>query len=1171
MKLITIERNSYTGLCKVLRIMKLSLLLLVLVTHCWAAQYSNAQVTDISLSGGNKSLEELFSEIEEKSEFIFFYNDNALDLTKIVATENQITTIDQILDKVLKDTNTGYRIVDRQVIFYKSDKSITYKATSNQQNRKVSISGNISDNTGQPIIGANVVEKGTTNGVVTDIEGKFSLSVNENAILMITYIGYLTKEIPVKDTKNFNLILFEDSQALEEVVVVGYGTQKKVNLTGSIDVISDKVLANRSAATVSQLMQGASPNLNIGLTELGGEPGARRTWNIRGKGTIAGNESPLVLIDGVESNIDNIDPESIESISVLKDASASAIYGSRAPFGVILVTTKRGRKNQETRIQYNNNLSFASPLNVPHFVDALTWVTAYNQIQANSGMAPIYPDEQVERVKGYMAGTYKTEYNPDKPPASIWRGRWDGNANYDWPALYYKDFAFSQKHNINIGGGGEKIQYSVSAGYFDQGGLYNWGDDLYQRYNIMANISSQVNDWLRFDFSTKYARTETDRPLGIVGQPQSYIHRQFISFGPLMPKYNADGTICNPLIRALQDNGREHMQNNDLGLTLRGEIEPVKGWVTSISYNYNYGGASNIQNPKPVEVQNPNGSIGNIGAPESGSVERLSYSYYNLLNLISSYEKQLDDHYFKALAGYEHETNYYRGLYGSKMQLITEEVPSINTALGTVTLSDEIYHWATQGIFGRLNYNYKEKYLIEFSARYNGSSRFAKSSRWGFFPSVSAGYTISKENFWEPLESYINILKARVSYGSLGNQNVNNYLYLSTVPVNRDLPYIVGGILPIYAETPAIVPDDLTWETVTTFNIGLDAGFLNNRLSLTFDWYNRITSDMFGPAVSLPAVLGTSVPYSNNAKLSTKGFEVTVSWRDRLSKDFSYNVAMSIGDSQSEILKYNNENKVISNWYEGKKVGEIWGYVTDGLIQSEGESIPDQTKFYKTWGPGDVKYKDLDGNNIIDDGARTLDNHGDLTIIGNSNPRYNIGITAGFNWKGIDFNMFWQGVGKRDYFAHTTLNKFYGVVDGGSPGSESALFKNSSNLDYWRPADEQSSLGPNTDAYFPKPYFTSELEKNRQVQSRYVLNAAYLRLKSLQLGYTLPDAIVEKIFLHKVRFYVSGENLLTITKFPKILDPETTIASDPTFGGKQNAGAIYPTARNISFGVNLTF
>jgi len=328
---------------------------------------------------------------------------------------------------------------------------------------------------------------------------------------------------------------------------------------------------------------------------------------------------------------------------------------------------------------------------------------------------------------------------------------------------------------------------------------------------------------------------------------------------------------------------------------------------------------------------------------------------------------------------------------------------------------------------------------------------------------------------------------------------------------------------------------------------------------------------MIGPAESLPSILGTGAPWKNNAELSTKGFELTLSWRDRVSADFSYNLSLVIGDNKSKVLKYKNDSKTIDNWYIGKNYGEIWGFTSDKIIQTVGEEMPDQSKYYKTWGPGDMKYVDINGDKILNDGARTLDDHGDLTVIGNHAPRYNVGFNAGFNYKGFDFNMFWQGIGKRDYLVNFSSNMYYGIVPGGSAGSESALFKNTPGLDYWRAADDQSALGPNTDAYFPKPYFTAEMDKNRLPQTRNLLNASYLRLKSLQVGYTIPQKLSMKVHLHKARVYVSGENLLTLTNLPEILDPETAFASDPSFGGAQNAGAIYPISKNLSFGVNLTF
>jgi TonB-linked SusC/RagA family outer membrane protein len=608
-----------------------------------------------------------------------------------------------------------------------------------------------------------------------------------------------------------------------------------------------------------------------------------------------------------------------------------------------------------------------------------------------------------------------------------------------------------------------------------------------------------------------------------------------------------------------------------LWLKLGTEIEPVKGWKTDIAYNYNLGSSSISKNPHPVPVIIPNGTIGNIGTSTAGSVENLGLTNYFIFNALTSYEKGIGDHFIKGMVGYEQELSTYKSLYGSRMGLISELVPSINAAVGESTLGANSGHWATQAVFGRLNYNFREKYLLEASGRYNGSSRFAKDSRWGFFPSVSAGYNISKEDFWSAIEPYVNTLKLRASYGSLGNQNVPNYLYMSTIPVYSNLGYVIDNSRPIYAQVPNIISSNLTWETVTTLNFGVDAGFLNNRLGVAFDVYNRKTSNMFGPAMDLPSVLGTYAPFENNAELATKGFEVSLDWKDRISPDLSYNVKVSVGDSKSSILKYKNDDKVIDNWYEGQKYGEIWGFETDGLIQKAGEPMADQSKYYTSWGPGDMKYKDLDGDNIISEGKRTLKDHGDLRVIGNSASRYNIVISGGVNWKAFSLNMIWQGVGKRDYMPNYDANVFYGIVPGGKPGSESSIMKGSPALDYWRPADETNFLGPNTNAYFPKPYFTDEFWKNHMDQSRYVLNAAYLRLKNLQIGYTLPHNISRKAFIERARIYVSGENLITLTKLPKVLDPETAFASDSRLGGLEPVSAIYPISRILSCGINLTF
>jgi len=407
-----------------------------------------------------------------------------------------------------------------------------------------------------------------------------------------------------------------------------------------------------------------------------------------------------------------------------------------------------------------------------------------------------------------------------------------------------------------------------------------------------------------------------------------------------------------------------------------------------------------------------------------------------------------------------------------------------------------------------------------------------------------------------------------LSYGSLGNQNVANYLYLPTIPIANNANWIIDGERPPTANVPGIISDDLTWETVTTLNAGIDARFLQNKLSLTFDWYDRVTSDMLGPAITLPYPLGGTTPRANNAKLSTKGFELILGWKDSPNENFSYNATVSLGDNRSTILEYRNDKGILSDWYEGKRAGELWGFRSDGLIQTQDEPMADQSKYYSSWGPGDMKYKDLNGDGIINDGQRTLDDHGDLEVIGNDLSRYNIGITGGIQWKQFDFSMFWQGVGKRDFNPNTNSAVFWGTTNA---WANSGIFEDSYNLDYWRPADETNVLGANTDAYLPKPYFSAETNKNRQSQDRYLLNASYLRLKNVQVGYNLPKDILQKIKISNIRVYFSGENLLTITKLPKVFDPETIFASDERYGGYLTPGVIYPISRTLSFGLNITF
>jgi len=1134
-----------------------------------------SQVAKVSINMENTIVSNVLDAIEKQTDYLFVYNKNEIDLTRKVSVNVDQQSVAEVLTGIFDKTD---------IIYAMEGSNIMLMQRTNAQQSQKQISGKVTDKTGAALPGVTVVIKGTTTGIVTDNDGNFSFSnLPENAILIFSFVGMTRQEIKVEGRAKINITMEEEILGLGDIVVVGYGTQKKVNVTGAVDMVSGEKLANRPAINMSGLLQGLSPNMEISMSKAGGEPGAEQTWQIRGVGSISGNDRPLILVDGVEMNINLVDPESVESVSVLKDASASALYGSRAAFGVVLVTTKKGKAGQPLQIQYSNNLAVAVPIYVPNMYDSYTYATAFNQAADNAGVTHTFTDAQVERIKGYIAGTYKTPYDPARPPYSIWRGRWDGNANENWTKEYYKSSTFHQKHNLSVNGGDKKTKYYFNTGFLDEPGLYSWGNDGYKRFNMIANVSTEISNWVRFDFGMKYARNITDAPIGIVGVPRSYLWLNFLAWFPMQPKANIDGSRGgNPQQLVLEKGGRIVTQNDDLWTNLGIELEPIKGWKTNLKYYYNNKWGSEVQTPLPVPYKVPNGTVGNVGESMSGYRTTLKQGQYSLFSGYTSYEKSIKGHYFKAIAGYERDEDYNRGLYGSKMQLITVAVPSISTAVGDFTLDDYMNHWATEGYFGRLNYNYEEKYLFEASARYDGSSRFASDSRWGFFPSVSAGYNIAKENFWTSLKPYVNTLKIRGSYGSLGNQNVENYLYLSTIPVayrrdpyNYSNPgYIIDNEIPLYAKAPDIKSSNLTWETITTLDFGADAAFLNNRLDFVFDWYNRTTSDMIGPSQELPSVLGTTAPPSNNAELSTKGYEISLSWRDKVSSNFSYNVKFTLGDSKTKILKYLNKEGSIGTWYEGKTYGEVWGLTTDAMIQKAGETMPDQTYYYSKWGPGDIKYKDINGDGKINPGLKTVDDHGDLSVIGNTSPRYNYGLSAGFNWKNFDFNMFWQGVGKRDMFPGPQTEYFWGLIRW---NSNSTLLKEGVMLDYWRPENETNFLGPNTDAYLPKPYFSPEGYKNYEVQTRYKLNAAYLRLKNIQIGYSIPQSVLNKTFIKKARVYFSGENLLTFTKLPKLFEPESIAASNYEGGGDGGAygyvewGVIYPITQMFSFGAIITF
>lgn len=1019
--------------------------------------------------------------------------------------------------------------------------TVTGQKSGDQQKK---ISGTVRDESRQALPGTAILVEGSTSGTYTDAEGRFSIVVpDENSVLVFSFLGYITQKISVKGRNAVDVELNPDTRTLDDVVVVGYGTQKKINVSGAVDVVSSKALEKRAVANLSQSLQGISPSLNVSVGNSGGEMGARMNLNIRGIGSINGG-SPYILVDGLEQDINNLNPDDIESISVLKDAASSAIYGARAAFGVVLVTTKRGR-NDGVSISYSNNFSFAAPTIVPHSVDSKRFATYLNVASANDGNPPLFQNIILSYIDQYLAGEIDYWTAPFPLAPQYWllnQGAW---ANTDWYDINYKKWVPNTLHNLSISGGDQKTQYYVSGSVFDQSGLLNFGKDDYGRYTLNTKINTRILDWLRFNLASKFSSVNIERPSYDRNLLYDRLARQWPTNAPYFP----NGTPNYEAVQVwLEQGGMYKEKNNELSIIPGFEIEPLKGWVvySNLRWRMNDWGMSNHE--AKVKAWLADMTMTYLRPENNYSTNNYS-GYYVSPNLYSTYSGAFGKHSYIVMAGFEQELFTYESSYAKRYDLISDEVPSLGTATGRQEVAGTKGHSATRSYFGRFNYGFNDKYLFEFSIRYDGSSKFPQGYRWGIFPSGSLAYLISRENFWEPFSGVVNQLKIRASFGSLGNQNVDNYLYIERLPVSTNLPYIMGNERPNYVGMAASISPGLTWEKVNTKNAGIDAGFLMNRLNLSFDYFIRNTYDMLGPAESLPAVLGTTVPRSNNATLRTRGFELSLDWRDHY-RDFSYGAKFVLSDAVSTVTRYYNPDKLLSaSYYEGMRMGEIWGFTTAGLFESDEQARSVDQSYFSAdvLRAGDVYYKDINNDRKIDIGRNTVADPGDKSIIGNSTPRFAYSLNLNAGWRGLDLNMIWQGIGKRDLWLNSPI--FWGA------GGIYWLTAYEGHMDYWTPE--------NTDAFWPRPYMDHG-NKNKQVQTRYLQTGAFLRLKSLQLGYTIPPKLTKRLYISNLRIYTSGENLLTFTKLFEAFDPEAT-------DGERAHGYIYPLQKVISAGLSITF
>lgn len=1026
-----------------------------------------------------------------------------------------------------------------------------------QQTRPVGlIKGSVTSDSGEPLTGVTVKVSGGGNGTVTDIDGNFSVNAAPGSLLTFSYTGF--KPQTVKAQEGMQVVLQSSVNDLNEVVVVGYGTQKKANLTGAVASVNGSVLENRPISNIGQGLQGVVPNLNVSMGH-GGAPGAGASFNVRGTTSLNGGE-PLVLVDNVQMDANLVNPDDIESISVLKDAASAAIYGARAAYGVILITTKKGKLNSRPTVQFSASGYWQSPAVEMHNVNSLDYLKMIDIAYQNSGGSGHYFNPLVyEYTEKYVNGTYDQPVFFDKSYSAF---KYGYNGNTDWWNELYKT-SFSQIYNASISGGSQKTRYYVSLGSNNQGGILKATDEKYNKYNANINVTSELTPWMEVSAKIAHTYTTEMHPTGgttamnntAYSGLSAYSGMMKSDLSPLMPvkhpdgHYAGQGNFTNPVAIQAQG-GNARYRQNDLWMTAGVKLTPIKGLIVNADYTWNYYGWASTQHVRNFyDYTAVPGTENYYPWTNPSSVTRSnSDDYYSSFNAFAEYNLSLgnNDHNMKFMVGYNQEKKRTQYYYAGRKDLIDPENPAINQAIGDMAIDGNMGQWAVNGTFARFNYDYKGRYLLELNGRYDGSSKFKKGHRYQFFPSISAAWRLSEEKFFEGVKSWWDNMKLRVSYGSLGNQAVNgNFPYLATYGINTKYGALLGGGRPVAVYAPGLVSSSFTWETVNQIDFGFDAAFLRNRLSASFDWYRRNTKDMLTDGEVLPAVLGASVPRQNAANLKTVGWELSLEWNDRLANGLSYHVKGVLSDYQSTITKFNNPTGLISQYYVGRKMNEIWGYVSNGLFQTEQEANAHANQSYLyggKWTAGDVRFEDLDGNNKIDIGDNTLANPGDRKIIGNSTPRFAFGITAGLEYKGIDFEMFWQGIGKRDWF----------------PGSGSAAYWGFTNewqtplttsLDYWTPE--------NTNAFFPRLGWANG--GNRNTSTRYLQNASYCRLKNVTLGYTLPRNILDKIGVSRLRVYVTGENLLTFTSLIKAFDPETL------------NNMTYPINKKIAVGLNLTF
>ncbi|SKD06251.1 TonB-linked outer membrane protein, SusC/RagA family [Chitinophaga ginsengisegetis] len=1106
----------------------------------------------ISVNYNNINIGKLLTVIGQKSDYTFLYKNASIPDRKISISMKD-APVAEILDKALAGTSLGYKIMkDNLVVILEAGETV----------QNVHIRGRVTDEAGNPLIGVTVLVKGTTQGAKTDNDGRFTLEVPENATVEFTYVGYEAQQMKARDGASLNIAMKANSSGLNEVVVVGYGKQKRANLSGAVDAISGKELESRPIANIGNGLQGLLPNLNI--TNNNGRVSSAPKFNLRGMTSINGGD-PFILVDNIpftNEEVSRLNPADVESVTTLKDAASAAIYGARAAFGVVLITTKSGK---DGRLLMNANANYAVRTLglVPKIItDPLT--TMQYKHDAATPLYDLYPAAD-------RAYAEKLANDPSLPRVIVSptdKTKYAYYGSTDWLHEVYQKTAPAYNANFNISRGDEKLNYYFSGDYYKQDGMLRYNPDQYTRYNMRAKATYTINDRVKIGSNTMYTNTTYSQPANTVDY--LFFHNANRTPSLSVPR-NPDGTWTSDgaaLLGNLQSGGRSADTWSEFMTTLNAEINLVKDvWTLKGDATYRRGNNVGKSYTLPVPYSNgPDQPTQYTNGNQSSANNSTSELKYNVYNVYTDFHKTFNKkHAVGALAGFNQEYHYTNIFNVNRQGLISTQYPTPQLATGNITEKQTIEDWAVRGIFYRLNYTYDDKYIVEVNGRNDGSSRFRADNRWGFFPSASAAWVISKEKFFSDIKG-IDLLKLRGSYGSLGDQQWKAYGYMPLMSAGN-INSVLNGQLPIGVYAPTPVTATYTWQSVKTVNGGIDFSMLKERLFFSYDRYTRYTNGMFAKSQELPNVYGAPAPRTNSADLKTRGWEMTLYWRDQFkigNNDFGYGVKLLVADSRSFITRFTNPTGTLANYdagslenrnyYQGQEIGDIWGLVTEGFFQNEDElkshakqskvgSDDQQYQFYV----GDLKFKDLNGDGSVDYGDNTISNPGDRKIIGNNMPRFPYSIDLTASYKGFDFRALIQGIGKRDWYPNAGNHYFWGVYS--QPWTNVQVH----NLDRWTPET------PN--GYFPrlKSYIAEDATELGAPQTRYLQNAAYTRLKNVSIGYTIPKSITEKYKILRFRVYFSAENIFTISHLKANIDPEGL------------DGSVYPYQKTYSFGLNLNF